>query len=247
MKLLSDPKVNYKIKKNLKKGYYTYSLNFAHSDISGYNVCPMANRITISENANNKSTCSSVCVGYNGFAQRFPSVMKSRVRKTKMFYEDRGTFLELLESEISKGINKAEKLGFKATFRLNAYSDIRWENYGILDKFKDVTFYDYTKLPNRSIPKNYQLTYSHYGNWNATKQALFESNMNVAMVFDKVPETFKMWKIVKEDIYVINGDETDLRINERDSNGDSCIIGLKFKGSKKELEEGIKDGFVVKA
>ena len=239
MKLLSDPKVNYKIKKNLKKGYYTYSLNFAHSDISGYNVCPMANRMTISEDANNKSTCSSVCVGYNGNAQRFPKVMESRVKKTKMFYEDRGTFLELLESEISKGINKAEKLGFKATFRLNAYSDIKWENYGILDKFKDVTFYDYTKLPNRSIPKNYQLTYSHYGNWEYTFKAL-ANNMNVAVVFDKTPSDYYS-------IPVINGDETDLRINERDSNGDNCIIGLKFKGSKKELEEGIKDGFVVKA
>ena len=239
MKLLSDPKVNYKIKKNLKKGYYTYSLNFAHSDISGYNVCPMANRITISENANNKSTCSSVCVGYNGFAQRFPNVMKSRVKKTKMFYEDRGTFLELLESEISKGINKAEKLGFKATFRLNAYSDIRWENYGILDKFKDVTFYDYTKLHNRSIPKNYQLTYSHYGDMIYTIQA-FSNGMNVAIVFDKVPDMY----LGKE---VINGDETDLRINERDSNGDNCIIGLKFKGSKKELEEGIIDGFIVRS
>ena len=75
MKLISDPKVNYKIKKNLKKGYYTYSLALAHSDISGYNVCPMANRIQMGEDSTKKSTCSSVCVGYNGFAQRFPKVM----------------------------------------------------------------------------------------------------------------------------------------------------------------------------
>ena len=89
MKLISDPKVNYKIKKNLKKGYYTYSLALAHSDISGYNVCPMANRIQMGEDSTKKSTCSSVCVGYNGFAQRFPKVMEARVRKTKLFYEDR--------------------------------------------------------------------------------------------------------------------------------------------------------------
>ena len=239
MKLISDPKVNYKLKKNLKKGFYTYSLSLAHSDISGYNVCPMANRIQRSENANNKSTCSSVCVGYNGFAQRFPNVMKARVRKTKMFYEDRQTFLDLLESDISKGINKAEKLGFIPTFRLNAYSDIKWENYGILDKFPNTTFYDYTKLPNRSIPRNYQLTYSHFGNWEQTIKAL-TNNMNVAMIFDKTPKEFI-------GIEVLNGDETDLRIDEQDSHGNSCIIGLKFKGSKKELEQGIKDRFVVKA
>ena len=245
MKLISDPKVNYKIKKNLKKGFYTYSLALAHSDISGYNVCPMANRIQMSENANKKSTCSSVCVGYNGFAQRFPKVMEARVRKTKMFYEDRQTFLDLLESEIAKGINKAEKLGFKATFRLNAYSDIRWEKYGILDKFKDITFYDYTKLPNRKVPSNYQLTYSHYGNWNATFDALM-NDMNVAMVFDKIPQEYYNSKLHYL-FEVLNGDETDLRIDERDSNGNNCIIGLKFKGSKKELEQGIKDRFVVKA
>ena len=240
MKLISEPKVNYKIKKNLKKGFYTYSLSLAHSDISGYNVCPKANRLRMGENVNNKSTCSSVCVGYNGNAQRFPKVMEARVRKTKMFYEDRRTFLDLLECEISKGIIKARKLGFKPTFRLNAYSDIRWENYGIIDKFSDVMFYDYTKLVNRkNIPSNYQLTYSHYGNWQDTMNAL-GSKMNVAMVFDKTPSEWNGFEVV-------DGDETDLRIDEKDSKGNNTIIGLKFKGSKKELEQGIKDRFVVKA
>ena len=240
MKLISEPKVNYKIKKNLKKGYYTYSLALAHSDISGYNVCPRANRLRMGENVNKKSTCSSVCVGYNGFAQRFPSVMEARVRKTKMFYEDRRAFLELLEQDISKGIVKAEKLGFKPTFRLNAYSDILWENYGIIDKFSDVTFYDYTKIANRKrIPSNYQLTYSHWGNWEDTMNALGRG-MNVAMVFDKTPSEWNGFEVV-------DGDETDLRIDEKDSKGNNTIIGLKFKGSKKELEQGIKDRFVVKA
>ena len=239
MKLLSDPKVNYKIKKNLKKGFYTYSLALAHSDISGYNVCPMANRLRMGENVSKKSTCSSVCVGYNGFAQRFPSVMEARVKKTKMFYENRGEFLSILENEIIKVVNKAEKLGFKPSFRLNAYSDIRWENYGIIQKFSDVTFYDYTKLPNRSIPENYQLTYSHYGDYGYTTRAL-SNGMNVAMVFDEIPREYG-------GVEVLNGDETDIRIDERDSNGSNCIIGLKFKGSKKELEQGIKDRFVVKA
>jgi len=166
--------------------------------------------------------------------------MEARVRKTKMFYEDRGTFLELLEQDISKGIVKAEKLGFKPTFRLNAYSDILWENYGIIDKFSDVTFYDYTKIANRKrIPSNYQLTYSHWGNWEDTMNALGRG-MNVAMVFDQIPGEWNGFE-------VINGDDTDLRIDEKDSNGNNTIIGLKFKGSKKELEQGIKDRFVVKA
>ena len=64
--------------------------------------------------------------------------------------------------------------------------------------------------------------------------------MNVAVVFDQIPQEYYGFK-------VLDGDETDLRIDERDSDGNNCIIGLKFKGSKKELEQGIKDRFVVKA
>lgn len=238
MKLISDPKVNYKIKKNLKKGYYTYSLALAHSDISGYNVCPMANRIQMGEDSTKKSTCSSVCVGYNGFAQRFPKVMEARVRKTKLFYEDRSKFLEILSKEISKGIVRAEKLGFKPTFRLNAYSDILWEKQGIIENFPEVTFYDYTKIHNRKVPSNYQLTYSHYGKQMYTNFALHERGMNVAVVFNKLP---KMW----EGKQVINGDETDVRIDERTECGDNVIVGLKFKGSKLELNKAINKGFVV--
>ena len=50
MMLLSKPESNFKISKNLKENYNTYSLNHAHSDISGFNVCAMANRLSKNEN-----------------------------------------------------------------------------------------------------------------------------------------------------------------------------------------------------
>tara|TARA_R110002012_G_scaffold232719_1_gene405580 strand:+ start:7158 stop:7436 length:279 start_codon:yes stop_codon:yes gene_type:complete len=86
IKLLSDPQANYKANKNIKLNNETYFLSFAHSDISGHNVCPMANKLIAKENNPKKSNCSSVCVGYNGNAQTFPNVMKSRIKKTKMFF-----------------------------------------------------------------------------------------------------------------------------------------------------------------
>lgn len=54
---------------------------------------------------------------------------------------------------------------------------------------------------------------------------------NVAMVFDKVPKTFKGYK-------VIDGDESDLRFLDEKN----VIVGLKAKG------KGKKDtsGFVIK-
>ena len=84
-----------KSNKNIKIGYNTYYLSLAHSDISGYNVCPMANKLKANENNKNKSSCSLVCVGYQGLAKIFKSVMKARIRKTKMFYEDREQFFNL--------------------------------------------------------------------------------------------------------------------------------------------------------
>ena len=45
LNLLAQPSSNYKAKKNIKLGYHTYFLSLAHSDLSGYNVCPMAVKI----------------------------------------------------------------------------------------------------------------------------------------------------------------------------------------------------------
>ena len=132
MKLLSKPTTNYKANKNIDLGYHTYFLSLAHSDISGYNVCPMANKLKAGEKNKNKSTCSSVCVGYNGFAQIYKNVMKSRVRKTKMFFENRNEFMQLLIKDIQKAINYSLKRGFIPTFRLNAYSDIKYENIKVI-------------------------------------------------------------------------------------------------------------------
>ena len=89
MRLLSKPTSNYKSNKNIKIGYNTYYLSLAHSNLSGYNVCSMANKIIGNEQNKNKSTCSSVCVAFNGFASIYKSIMEARIRKTKLFYENR--------------------------------------------------------------------------------------------------------------------------------------------------------------
>ena len=164
LQLLSNPTTNYKANKNIKLKVHTYFLSLAHSDISGYNVCPLANKFTENENNSKKSNCSFSCVGYNGNAQIFPNVMKARIRKTQLFYEDRKTFFAQLEKDMIKGINYSKKQGFKPTFRLNAYSDIKFENIivrdgkNIFELFPNIEFYDYTKLTNRTTPKNYHLT-----------------------------------------------------------------------------------------
>jgi len=244
-KLLSEPTTNYKANKNIDIGYHTYFLSLAHSNLSGYNVCPMANKLIDPKN-NKLSNCSSVCVVYNGFAAIFKSVMKARIRKTKMFYEQRDQFIKLLIKDIQKGIKSSLNKGFIPTFRLNAYSDIKWENVNftyenknyknIFELFSDITFYDYTKIPNRKTPKNYEITYSFWGNEKHLKNEL-KNGLNVAIVFEKLPKTYLNKKVV-------NGDKTDLRLNES-YNGKNCIIGLKFKGSNAKLQDSILQGFCI--
>jgi len=247
MLLLSKPETNFKISKNLKLNYNTYSLNHAHSNLSGFNVCPMANKITDNESNSKKSNCSSVCVGYNGFASIHNSVMESRIKKTLSYFLDRESFLNSLVHEIELAIKQSKKKNLKPSFRLNAYSDIKLENDIIKDNknifqlFPNCEFYDYTKLVNRNTPKNYQLTYSHHNpNFKDTITAL-NKGLNVAMVFEKLP---KFIKIDGKKYGVLDGDKSDLRLNES-YNGKNCIIGLKFKGSKKKLQNAIYEGFCI--
>ena len=107
-----------------------------------------------------------MCVAKNGNGN-YPNVIKSRITKTKRFFEDRQNFLNELVVEIYKSIEKSRVNKNTPTFRLNAYSDIKWEsvkvskfgNNTIFELFPDVQFYDYTKIPNRITPFNYSLTY----------------------------------------------------------------------------------------
>lgn len=235
-KLLAPPNTNYKAKKNIKLNVHTYFLSLAHSDTSGHNTCPMANKVTQGETSANKSSCSLVCVAKNGNGS-YPNVIKSRIQKTRRFFEDRDDFMNELVNDVFKAIEYSKFYGFVPTFRLNAYSDLKWENikikaFGnntIFSLFPDVKFYDYTKLPNRVTPPNYELTYSHWGNWKTTKNQL--KKFNVAMVFsanrkENLPSTW-------EGLPVVDGDVNDLRTSEND--GINVVVGLRAKMSKKNI------------
>ena len=236
LKLLSQPISNIKSKKNIKLGYHTYFLSLAHSDISGYNVCPMANRLSIKENNKNKSNCSYTCVAMVGNATRFPSIMKARIKKTKLFFENRSLFMELLIKDIYKAIEFSKEHNKICTFRLNAYSDIKFENIkvthnnkvynNIFELFSNYKFYDYSKISNRKLPENYE-----------NFRDVLKTDQNIAIVFDKLPKKYYGRKVV-------NAVDNDLRIKKID--GSKVISGLVFKGSKKQLNNAIDEGFAIK-
>lgn len=226
MKLLSTG--NPKLLKGEKKGFMSFILHLSPANVSGYETCPKRT-----------AGCTAACLntaGRGGMFRKGEStnvIQEARKRKTRMFFEQREQFFADLEADIKLGIKQAEKKGLIPCFRLNGTSDIAWEKYGIIEKFPQVQFYDYTKMRNRKVShlSNYHLTFSAADGNDMDVRLAASSGMNVAAVFRTVPETYVGRTVV-------NGDETDLRF--LDPKG--VVIGLKAKGkAKKDTSNFVKN------
>ena len=228
MKLLST--ANPKIQKGTKYGYLSFILHLAPADLSGKEVCPKRT-----------AGCTAACLNTAGRGGMFRKgentnvIQQARIRKTKYFFEDRANFMLDLVADIKLAIKQAAKQGLVPVFRLNGTSDLSWEKYeviggkNIFQLFDQYQFYDYTKVLGRKVSHipNYHLTFSAAdGNLLDVVYAR-DAGMNVAVVFDKLPETY----MAKP---VINADEHDLRF--LDPKGVVC--GLKAKGRAKKDTTG---------
>jgi len=230
-KLLST--ANPKIQKGTKQGYLSFILHLAPADVSGYNTCPKAT-----------AGCKAACLNTAGRGGMFKkgettnTIQKARIRKAKYFFEDRAGFMADLVSDINKAIKFAAKKNLTPVFRLNGTSDLSWEKYeaahgkNIFELFDYVQFYDYTKVPKRKVDsiKNYHLTFSQADGNEKDANWAISKNMNVTVVFDKIPAEYKGKT-------VFNADDTDLRF--LDPKG--VVLGLKAKGRAKKD----RSGFVV--
>lgn len=208
---------NTKTMKGEKLGYKTYIMYLSpfNQNSKGINVCSHASK-----------GCAEACLFGSGFGGIYTSVEQGRIRKTEFFLKDRLGFLTQLKFEIERAIriNKDKAI---VTFRLNGTSDLPFEKYkvfegkNIFELFPDVDFYDYTKnhlRMTKELPSNYHLTFSRSETNEVKALELLNAGFNVAMVFDKLPETYKGFKVV-------NGDLDDLRFLD-DKN---VIVGLKYK------------------
>jgi hypothetical protein len=220
-KLLST--ANPKIQKGTKLGYLSFILHLAPSTLSGKNTCPKATK-----------GCIAACLntaGRGGMFKRGENtnmIQKARIRKTKMYFEQRDLFLATLEADIQKAIKFAARQGLTPVFRLNGTSDLSVEKWGIIEKFPTVQFYDYTKVLGRKVAHlpNYHLTFSKADGNDADVQKALAQGLSVVAVYDRIPEG------------VPSADETDLRF--LDPKG--IMLGLKAKGrAKKDYS-----GFVIR-
>ena len=125
----------------------------------------------------------------------------------------------------------------------------------------ELTLYDYTKVKSRLAqvksgqwPTNYQLTYSinERSHWR-TITSYLEAGFNCSIVFDteynpqshKIGELPTSWTIGGRSWDVVDGDKHDLRLTKLDGRGK--LVGLRFKGSRKRMDQAIARGFVFSA
>jgi len=238
---LGNVEINPKLMKSTKvSNVKTYSLMLSPSNTSGYNVCPYST-----------PECRLGCLHNSGRVKiedksNKNKIRNARMKKTKLFFEQRKFFMDWLVAEIEAEKQRANNEGFDFSIRLNTLSDIDWteikhNNKTIFDLFPNVQFYDYTKnhkMFDKQLPKNYHLTLSYTGRNLKKSIETLQKGYNVAVVFD-TPEFPETWN----GFPVVNGDLTDYR--PLDGNG--VVVGLKYKElADKEVNKAIKEScFVV--
>jgi hypothetical protein len=197
---------------------------------SGWNLCPLAEL----------ARCKEPCLNTAGRG-KMQSVAMARLRKTLYFLQYRAEFLAQLHAEIEALRDVAEKRGMILRIRLNGTSDIRWEIMGVPQAHPMVSFYDYTKIPNRNVPDNYDLTFSYSGaaEFQPHVQRAIAAGLRVAVVF-RTRERVEAMLANGESFMglpIVDGDDSDNR--PEDPHGSA--VALYAKGdAKRDMS-----GFVV--
>lgn len=237
---------NAKTVKGEKKGYLTAILYLApHRESGVMNVCPNAS-----------PGCIATCLFTAGRGV-FPKVRQARIAKTLAFNRSPKLFVDQLVKEITSHVRTATRKSLIPVVRLNGTSDLPWEvipgsdGKTLMETFKHVQFYDYTKSYDRAQayayreikrngkiraawPRNYHLTFSrsecNVGDAEYVVSSPTWANTAVVFGIKRGQPLPKSWGGYP----VIDGDEHDLRFLDRKG----CIVGLRAKGKARKDTTG---------
>ena len=243
MKLLSITQSNTKVKKSMKYfDQYKWqsiliNLLIKNPDYASLSLMPDY----IICGGSKSGGCMELCLKSSGFAKIFKSVNIARQKKTEFLLNDRIGFINQLDKELfnfNKKCIKNNKTGF---VRLNTISDYPFYKTGLMQKYSNLIFIDYTKIAKRlfeKLPENYFLMFSFSGRLQYSNQVrmALKTDFPISVVFKcDFPETFLGRQ-------VIDGDKSDLN-NALSFNK---ILGLKFKEiNKEDYNEFKNNGFIV--
>lgn len=181
--------------------------------------------------------CRAACLVSTGQNVATLRSIEVKLDRTWALWQHPVEFCGMLVFAVGKFIKRAERQGFEPHVRLNVYSDIPWELFfpDLFGLFPAVQFYDYTKVPARAGPDNYDLTFSYSGTNEGLARYELARGQRVAAVFlwkRKVPfpRGLKLWghKVIEGDYpkgefdWGGNGD-----MRSRDPA--PCIVGLRYK------------------
>jgi hypothetical protein len=188
--------------------------------------------------------CLALCLGwYSGQAAMLSNdkletgsnaTRNSRVRKARLFMQERQEFMRQMVRGIEACVRKANRLDLDLCVRPNGATDISWEGVRyngmtIFETFPTVQFVDYTKnykrmlrFCNHMLPKNYHLTFSRSETNEAECADVLRAGGNVAVVSSReMPAEYLGYP-------VIDGDKSDLRHLDPKA----CVVWLTPKGRK---------------
>lgn len=211
-----------KMSASFRNGTMTYCIYMAPWNTSGYQVCAFGEH------------CHKSCLNYSGREKikefthgRDNEVFNARKRKTRLFYENRNVFMELMIHEIKKYQKRAQRLNMEFSVRINGTSDLsplafKYEGKNILEIFPNIQFYDYTKNPNRiklmERFSNYDVTLSFDGhNWEECEKFLAKNGKVAVVFYGGLPSTYKGYEV---------GDANGYDMRYMDKGGTIC--GLHY-------------------
>lgn len=242
--LLSPPSANSKLRKSTTETHAAWSLALFPGSKK---ICSHASR-----------ACLQACVSSTGLSRVFPAIDETRRLKTAMFLQQKDRFLARLEHEIRAVLSEFSGSGLQPLFRLNAFSEVRWERIAPqlfdLDEFQA---YDYAANPARigETPPNYRLTFSRKEDNEPEALRQLSRGQNCAIVFhelgsyaqygayaQRLPSTWRGYR-------VLDGDITDHRALDpiAPAGAPGYVIGLRLKGSISQRQNAIDSGFSLPA
>ena len=193
--------------KGEKQNILTAILYLTPANGSGQNLCALAEL----------AQCADPCL-YTAGRGAMSGVAMARLRKTLFFLQYRAEFLAMLHTEITTLKLKAARLGMILRIRLNGTSDIRWEMLGVPQAHPVTSFYDYTKIANRRVPENYDLTFSYSGlpEFQPHVTRAIAAGMRLAVVFRTRARVETMLANGESflGLSLVDGDDSDNRPND---------------------------------
>lgn len=249
MATLLNIDANPKTVKGQKFGFMTAILYLIPWKFSGVNLCAMAKIAGCIDTCLNTAGHGGIARAGNIIATDAGSlpdntVQRARMERTRLFNDERATFMRQLVAEIAAFIVKAKRANLTPVVRLNGTSDIDWlriacdDASNVFEMFPEIQFYDYTKIAkrmNKARPANYHLTLSYSEattRYSDIVRAAHQEGASIVVVVRNAAEKARYMKGAKritgqrKGARRIDGDAHDLRF--LDPRG--CIIFLKAKG-----------------